>query len=50
MTVKTATHTRPGPTRAYAMNPWRLEWLRLTRSPRGIALILVYLFFGLVGP
>jgi ABC-2 type transport system permease protein len=32
------------------MNPWRLEWLRMTRSPRGIALILVYVFFGFVGP
>lgn len=32
------------------MNPWRLEWLRLTRSARGISLILVYVFFGLTGP
>lgn len=32
------------------MNPWRLEWLRLTRSARGISLILVYVFFGLAGP
>ena len=32
------------------MNPWRLEWLRMTRSPRGLVLIGVYLFFGLIGP
>ena len=32
------------------MNPWRLEWLRLTRSPRGLVLLLVYLFFGFTGP
>jgi ABC-2 type transport system permease protein len=33
-----------------AMNPWRLEWLRLTRSARGITLLAVYLFFGFAGP
>jgi ABC-2 type transport system permease protein len=32
------------------MGPWRLEWLRITRSPRGLALVLVYLFFGFTGP
>jgi hypothetical protein len=32
------------------MNPWRLEWLRLTRSPRGPVLLVVYLFFGFTGP
>lgn len=32
------------------MTAWRLEWLRLTRSPRAIALASVYLFFGLLGP
>ena len=32
------------------MSPWRLEWLRMTRSPRGLALTLVYLFFGFTGP
>jgi ABC-2 type transport system permease protein len=32
------------------MNPWRLEWLRMTRSARGITLIAVYVFFGFVGP
>jgi ABC-2 type transport system permease protein len=48
MTVTTeARRTAP---RRRPMNAWRLEWLRLTRSPRGIALILVYVFFGLVGP
>lgn len=32
------------------MTTWRLEWLRLTRSPRAIVLGCVYLFFGLLGP
>lgn len=29
---------------------WRVEWLRLVRSPRGISLLAVYLFFGALGP
>jgi ABC-2 type transport system permease protein len=32
------------------MSLWRLEWLRLTRTRRWIALGGVYLFFGLLGP
>jgi len=32
------------------MNLWRLEWVRLFRTKRWIALLGVYLFFGLVGP
>ena len=48
MTVTTAAR-RTAPRRR-PMNPWRLEWLRLTRSARGISLILVYVFFGLAGP
>ena len=32
------------------MGSWRLEALRYTRSPRGLVLLLVYLFFGLTGP
>jgi ABC-2 type transport system permease protein len=32
------------------MTPWRLEWLRLVRTPRGISLAAVYLLFGLLGP
>ena len=32
------------------MNGWRLEWLRLIRTPRAIALGGTYLFFGLLGP
>jgi hypothetical protein len=32
------------------MSTWRLEWLRMTRTPRAIALGGVYLFFGLLGP
>jgi ABC-2 type transport system permease protein len=32
------------------MNLWRLEWLRLIRTRRWIALVGVYVFFGLLGP
>lgn len=32
------------------MSLWRLEWLRLTRSRRIVALVGVYVFFGLLGP
>jgi ABC-2 type transport system permease protein len=32
------------------MNLWRLEWLRLARTRRLVALVAVYIFFGLTGP
>jgi len=32
------------------MGTWRLEWLRLTRTPRAIALAAVYVIFGLGEP
>lgn len=32
------------------MNGWKLERLRMTRTPRAIALAGIYLFFGLLGP
>lgn len=32
------------------MSLWRLEWIRLFRTKRWIALVGVYVFFGLVGP
>lgn len=32
------------------MTLWRLEWLRLRRTWRGISLLVVFLFFGLLGP
>jgi ABC-2 type transport system permease protein len=32
------------------MTLWRLEWLRLRRTRRWLALFAVYLFFGLTGP
>lgn len=32
------------------MNLWRLEWLRLVRTRRLVALFGVYLFFGVLGP
>jgi ABC-2 type transport system permease protein len=36
--------------RARRMNLWRLEWLRLTRTPRAVALAAVFLFIGFVEP
>ena len=32
------------------MSAWRLEWLRMTRTPRAIALGATYLVFGFLGP
>jgi ABC-2 type transport system permease protein len=32
------------------MTLWRLEWLRLVRTRRLVAIVAVYLFFGLTGP
>lgn len=32
------------------MNLWRLEWLRLIRTPRALSLCAVFLFFGLAEP
>ncbi len=32
------------------MSLWRLEWLRLLRTKRWIALVAAYVFFGLLGP
>lgn len=32
------------------MSLWRLEWLRLIRTKRWMAVTAVYVFFGLVGP
>jgi ABC-2 type transport system permease protein len=34
----------------YRMNLWRLEWLRLRRTPRALTLAAVFLFFGLLQP
>jgi ABC-2 type transport system permease protein len=50
MTVETAAPHRRTTAGRHVMSPWRLEWLRLTRSRRGAVLIAVYVFFGLVGP
>ena len=44
-TVATAPGRPPKP-----MSAWRLERLRMTRTPRAIALGAIYLFFGLLGP
>ncbi len=32
------------------MNLWRLEWLRLRRTPRALTLAAVFVFFGLLEP
>jgi ABC-2 type transport system permease protein len=46
--------TRPAPKDPSAavarLSAWRLEWLRLTRTPRLLALVGVYAFFGFLGP
>jgi ABC-2 type transport system permease protein len=44
----TAATLAAAPTRP--MNLWRLEWLRLTRTPRAIAVCAVFLFIGLIEP
>jgi ABC-2 type transport system permease protein len=36
--------------RAGRMSLWRLEWLRLTRTPRALALAAAFVFFGLAEP
>jgi ABC-2 type transport system permease protein len=47
--MTTSAPAQPG--RTYRpMTAWRLERLRMTRSPRAISLMAVYLFFGLLGP
>ena len=38
----------PGP--RPVMSLWRLEWLRLTRTPRALALGLVFVVIGLIEP
>jgi ABC-2 type transport system permease protein len=47
MTTGTLTRARRP---ARPMSLWRLEWLRLTRTPRAIALAAVFLFIGLIEP
>jgi ABC-2 type transport system permease protein len=44
MATATSPMTRPG------MNLWRLEWLRLKRTPRALAMAAVFVFFGLLDP
>ncbi len=43
-------HNVRGPARSGRMSLWRLEWLRLTRTPRALALAAVFVFFGLLEP
>jgi ABC-2 type transport system permease protein len=37
-------------TARFGMNLWRLEWLRLRRTPRALTLAAVFVFFGLLEP
>jgi ABC-2 type transport system permease protein len=46
----TSPTTSMTPAGRHAIGPWRVEWLRLFRTPRWIALFGVYLVFGLLGP
>jgi ABC-2 type transport system permease protein len=39
-----------GRVRAGRMSLWRLEWLRLTRTPRALALAALFVVFGLAEP
>jgi len=32
------------------MNLWKLEWLRMTRTKRWVAIFAVFVFFGIIGP
>lgn len=52
MTGSPATSARPGirGSAARPMGLWRLEWLRLVRTPRALALGAVYVAFGLIEP
>lgn len=54
MTTRPAAGLPASPAAVWAppapMGSWRLEWLRLTRTPRAIALAAVYLIFGLAEP
>lgn len=51
MSTVTRPAVRPGRIRtSRRMSLWRLEWLRLTRTPRAIALASVFLFIGLIEP
>jgi ABC-2 type transport system permease protein len=43
-------HNARARARSGRMNLWRLEWLRLTRTPRAVALAAVFVFFGLLEP
>lgn len=42
--------TVTAPTTWRTMNLWRLEWLRLRRTPRALTMAAVFVFFGLLQP
>jgi ABC-2 type transport system permease protein len=43
-------HNVTGRVRAGRMSLWRLEWLRLTRTPRALTLAVAFVFLGLLEP
>lgn len=42
--------TATSPTTWHRMNLWRLEWLRLRRTPGALTMAAVFVFFGLLQP
>lgn len=42
--------TATPPVTWHGMNLWRLEWLRLRRTPRALTMAAVFVFFGLLEP
>ena len=53
MSATGSTDTRPeaaAPARGRAMSVWRLEWLRLVRTKRLVALGATFVFFGITAP
>jgi ABC-2 type transport system permease protein len=42
--------TAASPMTWHGMNLWRLEWLRLKRTPRALTMAAVFVFFGLLDP
>src|SRR5215469_5853039 len=50
MTSTAEQRVRAGPATERPMSLWRLEWLRLVRTPRALALGAVFLAVGLIEP
>ena len=50
MTTTVINRVQAGRTSAHPMSLWRLEWLRLTRTPRAISLAVLFVAIGLIEP